>query len=412
MLSHRMSHEDVVAAQYERYVYPEPVLDLGASADLLYECDPFLRATSYWPRAPRPERLDILVAGCGANAAARYAWLHPGAQVVGLDFSRASLAHEDRLRIKHGLKNLELIEGRIEDTRELLRGRDFDFIETSGVLHHLPDPARGLASLAPLLRRDGVMFIMLYAKYGRAGLYMLQELFRMLALPQNSEGVLTVRECLLALSPDHPVRPYLQRSNDLEFDTTIVDAFLHRCDRPYTVADCLALVASAGLVHQGWIENDFYYPEGLLSGHGDIYGRIAALPEPAMWEAMELIGWIARHGFYVCRAERDPASYRLHFDGPALLDEVPEIAPGTKVESTLDGSDVRIRLNRPASSPVTLDGSHARALAAIDGRRSVRACCERAGAGTGGAGEDMASFARDLFRTLWRVGYVHLAMPG
>ena len=110
------------------------------------------------------------------------------------------------------------------------------------------------------------------------------------------------------------------------------------------------------------------------------------------------------------RADRDPTTYRLHFEGTALLDEIPEMAPSTKVDCAIEGFEVRIQLTRQASSPMVLDGTHARALAAVDGQRTVRECCERAGVSMGGS-DDLAAFAGELFRTLWRVGYVALALP-
>ena len=68
---------EAVAAQYERWVYPKPVPDLDA-----------------------PEERGR-VAGCGANAAARYAFHHRTARVAGLDLSAASLAHEHHPKTSH-----------------------------------------------------------------------------------------------------------------------------------------------------------------------------------------------------------------------------------------------------------------------------------------------------------------------
>src|SRR5205823_2182815 len=147
-----------------------------------------------WPRAPYREDLDILVAGCGTVAAACYAYLYPRARVVGIDISAASLAHEEYLKKKHSLDNLSLRQCRLEEARSL--EADFDFIATHGVLHHLTEPVAGLRALRDVLRPEGVIAIMVYARYGRAGVYMLQELFRILELSQNVRGVEVVKHAL------------------------------------------------------------------------------------------------------------------------------------------------------------------------------------------------------------------------
>jgi len=52
--------------------------------------------------------LDILIAGCGTNQAAVFAFMNPDAKVVAVDISQPSLDHQQYLKDKHGLFNLEL----------------------------------------------------------------------------------------------------------------------------------------------------------------------------------------------------------------------------------------------------------------------------------------------------------------
>ncbi len=55
----------------------------------------------------RPD-LDILIAGCGTNQAAVFAFGNSDANVVGIDISQPSLDHQRYLKDKHGLTNLQL----------------------------------------------------------------------------------------------------------------------------------------------------------------------------------------------------------------------------------------------------------------------------------------------------------------
>lgn len=110
-----------VASQYEKWVYPFPIADLDAP-DVRTRRDggDFERNWyTFWPDRPYREDLDVLVAGCGSNAAARYAFNHRKARVTGIDLSSASLAHEAYLKDKHRLDNLALHQARIEDVSSL-----------------------------------------------------------------------------------------------------------------------------------------------------------------------------------------------------------------------------------------------------------------------------------------------------
>lgn len=392
---------DAVRAQYERWVYPPPIEDLSQS-EFRDFADPAFLSRAYWPHRPPREDLRILVAGCGPNAAARFAYHHPRATVVGVDISEASLAHARRLKEKHDLRNLTLHRCRVEELPGL--GEPFDLIESSGVLHHLPDPAAGLKALAGALAPDGVVYLMLYGKHGRAGIYMAQELFRILGLGQSPEDVATVKAALAAFPPDHVLRRCLSGPNDLAFDAGVVDTFLHPVDRGYSVGDCYELLDSAGLVLQGWLNRHAYDPATRIT-QPQLRERVGRLSEREAVQALELVdGRMATHTFYACRRERDPAQYRIDFDGTGFMDMIPvaragwrrHAAPnGVRLEPGLMGMKVELRERKAAVA------SH------IDGRRTVRACFLAAGS-TFEAPEFVTSFCRELFRSLWLAGYCDL----
>ena len=168
-----------VRAFYERRPYPAPLKSLDEHRDL-YQNPDRRRAQFHllWPTEPLRENLEILVAGCGTSQAARYALREPKARVTGIDISEASLRHTGDLKTKYDLKNLELHQLPVERVGEL--GRTFDQIVCTGVLHHLPDPELGLRALRKALNLGGAMQLMVYAAYGRAGIYMIKEYCRML----------------------------------------------------------------------------------------------------------------------------------------------------------------------------------------------------------------------------------------
>lgn len=393
---------DPVRAQYERWVYPDPISDLADPRvrHLRDGSDPDGLGFAYWPDRPRREDLHILVAGCGPNAAARLAFNHPRASVVGIDISDSSLAHAHYLKTTHRLENLTLHRCRIEEARAL--GKTFDLIDATGVLHHLPDPVAGLNVLASMLRTDGIVFLMLYGKFGRAGVYMAQEIFRALGLGQSSDDVDFVRRALPTFNPNHPVARYRAIADDLHLDSGIVDTFLHRQDRAFTVAGCIELLESADLVFQGWMNNFLYYPEWQVPRDSPLFTRLEHLSDRELWQVMELFhGGIAKHEFYACRRNRDPYTYRVSFEDDRFMQMVPILRCRTI------HSPEWVALERPPFPKITLRDAHAAIVKVIDGRRTVRECFEAAG--TRAASPEVAtSFCRGMFRDLWRLGYCFL----
>jgi SAM-dependent methyltransferase len=399
-----------VARQYEKWVYPFPIRDLSAPdlRGLRDGADPDVNFYTYWPDQPFRDDLDILIAGCGSNAAARYAFNHPNARVVGIDFSTSSLAHEVYLKDKHGLDNLTLHHARLEDVSSL--GRTFDFIDVCGVLHHLPDPVVGLKALGSVLRPHGTMAVMVYGQYGRTGVYMLQEMFRLMALGQSEYDVATVKQTLAALPKRHPIHDYANRTRDMKYDAGLVDTFLHRQDRAYTVAECLELVRQAGMSFIGWWDNILYYAEGQVPMSDGLYAKINALPEESIWQFMELYnGTLGQHSFCVCHPGRPRSSYKIDFTGNAFMDYVPvlrcrEVAPA-------DGAPKGcVTIQRDALPAYTLNAVASALFKRIDGTKSIRDCFEHARLLTG-TSEDAQTVCKAAFQRLWRLGYIFLRIP-
>ncbi len=386
---------DVVASQYERWVYPEPIADLpGWLATNWQWFDPSHAHRIFWPdRAYRPD-MRILVAGCGTNQAAVIAYTNPSATVVGIDVSESSLAHQHHLQERYGLENLRLQRMPIEEAGQL--GDDFDLIISTGVLHHLDDPQTGMNALAEVLRPDGVIAIMLYARYGRIGVELMQALFRDLGLGQDERSLAMVKDVIASLPDEHPVRDYLASAPDLTFDAGLVDTFLHGRDRSFTVDDCLNLVTSAGLVFQEWFLKSPYEPSVSANPAS---AAIALLPDAQRWSVMERINTRnACHFFTACRPERPTSSYRVD---PQSLQAVRDI-PLMRLRCGLDGDD----LVRPGWR-LRLDPVERAIVAQIDGHRTIDDIVVAARA-VAGPGVDQ-TMVQSLLSALWNRDFIAFA---
>ena len=85
---------------------------------------------------------DVLIAGCGTGLSAiTFAQQVPDARILAIDLSFASLGYAKRMAATLGFRNIEFAQADI--TKAAAIGRSFDFIDVSGVLHHLGDPWQG-----------------------------------------------------------------------------------------------------------------------------------------------------------------------------------------------------------------------------------------------------------------------------
>lgn len=395
---------DSVSGQYDRWEYPPPVADLETWTKNHWDWfDPYWAHRVLWPNREYKPDLDILIGGCGTFQAAVFAFMNRGAKVVGIDVSRTALNHQQYLKDKHGLENLELHHLPIEEVSAL--GKDFDLIVSSGVLHHMADPLVGLKALAECLRADGALGVMLYAKYGRIGVEILESVFRDLGLTQDEASVQMVKEAVTVLPADHPIRSYLRRASDLLSDGALVDTFLHARQRSYTVPECLDLVGAAGLAFQGWFHNAPYHPHDLLAPVSGFQSVLDRLPDTKLWSVMERLQTPnATHFFLACRHERPKEDYTIDFSTPKSLDYVPL----TRTACLLRGDEIflpgsQFKLN-PAQLPFV---QH------VDGRRTLREIYDAVALGHDVDPErrgEMQEFGHKLFRALWRLDFLAMAL--
>jgi SAM-dependent methyltransferase len=411
-----VSQNDPVAAQYESWIYPEPVPDMAeavANNQYFDLSDPSLYRRKFWPRKMEPENLDILIAGCGANQAAYFALTNPDARVVGVDVSQASLAHQNHLKTKHNLNNLQLNHLSLYNLASL--GSTFDLIVCTGVLHHLPDPAAGLRQLRDVLRPHGVMSLMVYGYYPRTGVYMLQEAFRLLGLQQNAAGVEMIKHTLTRIPTWHNLNSY--RAPDLRYDAGLVDTFLHPQDRAYTVLDVLRLVEEGGLQFQAWLDNLDYTMSGYIADPQDpLLQQIQSLPLTDQWRIAELIGQcVARHFFLACHIDRPRADFTLDFAGDDWIDYVPSLRRPIQI---LSGQDFTANNAPPARSTLVnrtfhrmkLDAFETAVLSQVDGKRPVRQILDSAALSEWRA-EQRVNLTRDFLRAMANWDHLQYEIP-
>jgi SAM-dependent methyltransferase len=314
---------------YDHYPYPRPIDSLEKYRRLWQ--DPQRRRADYhlaWPARLYKEDLSILIAGCGTSQAAKHAVRWPAAQITGIDVSARSVCCTEELKRKHNLQNLQAHQLAIERVSEL--EASFDQIVCTGVLHHLADPDVGLRALRGVLKPDGAMHLMVYAPYGRTGIYMLQEFCRRTGIHATDADIRNLIEALGALPPGHPLENLLREAPDFRQEAALADALLHPQDRAYSIPQVFDFLERGGLTFGRWIRQAPYSPYCGVMAQIPQATRMAQLTLPEQYAAVELFrGTMVRHSMVVYRNDspRDPQPIR--FAGDAWRDYVPIRMPDT-----------------------------------------------------------------------------------
>jgi SAM-dependent methyltransferase len=375
---------------YERYPYPRPVESLEKYRERWR--DPQRRCADFrlfWPARSYREDHSILIAGCGTSQAAKHALRWPAAQVTGIDFSATSVRCTEDLKRKYSLDNLHLRQLPIDRVDEL--GATFDQIVCTGVLHHLPDPDAGLRALRGVLKPDGAMEVMLYAPYGRAGIYLLQDFARRLGIRATDEEIRDLVVALRALPPGHPLESLLREAPDFRHEASLADALLHPQDRAYSVPQVFEFLEKGGLTFGRWIRQAAYSPRcGVLASIPQA-SRMAQLSPVEQYAAAELFrGTMLRHSLAAYRSD-GPGAQVVSFAGDAWLRYVPIRMPDTiAVQERLPAGAAAVLINRAHTYRdliLPIDATEKRLFDAIDGKRSI--------------GDIAGSGARAFFERLW-----------
>jgi SAM-dependent methyltransferase len=387
-----------VRAFYEDHPYPAPLKSLDQHREL-YRNPDRRRALSLlmWPTEKQRTKREILVAGCGTSQAALHAMREPDAHVTGIDISDASLRHTRDLQRKYDLRNLDLHRFAIEEVGKL--GQTFDEIVCTGVLHHLSDPDIGLRALRGVLARDGALHVMVYAAYGRAGIYMMQDYCRLLGVRATDEELRALGDLIGALPDNHPIGEVVRRAKDFRQPDALADALLHPQDRAFTVPDVHAWLTRCGLKFGRWHEQAPYLPQcGAIAGMPHA-ARLLSLPPPSQHAAVELLrGTMVWHNFIAYRDDHVGESQPITFDGDAWRAYIPLRLPWTlSIRERLPAGAAAVLINRAHTYPdlaLAINSAEARIFAALDGKRTIEEILST-------VGSDGTERARRFIERLW-----------
>ncbi|MCC6609298.1 MAG: tetratricopeptide repeat protein [Burkholderiales bacterium] len=241
-----------VQEQYERNPYPrwhrlpQTLAAAYPLARALRTLFPQVDAT----RLRAPESPAVLVAGCGTGyQAAVTAARNPAGRILAIDLSRTSLAYAMRRCRKLGLRNVRFAQADILALDAL--AERFDWIECSGVLHHLRDPIAGWRVLTALLVPGGVMKIGLYSEIARRGVVAARELVAREGVGSDLDGIRKARQLILD-QPEGSAARAATLSADFWSASGMRDLVMHVEEHRFGTEQLAAAIGELGLEFLGF----------------------------------------------------------------------------------------------------------------------------------------------------------------
>ncbi len=318
-----------VAKLYNTYPFPpEPLLD---------EPPPGYNWRWNWLAAynfctgqkPQKQDIRILDAGCGTGVGTEYlVHLNSQASVVGIDLSAGALAVAKERCQRSGANRVEFHHLSLYDVEQL--PGEFDLINCVGVLHHLPDPIRGIQALAKKLAPGGLMHIFVYGELGRWEIQLMQKAIALLQADKRGDyrdGVQVGRQIFASLPENNRIvkREKERWSLENHRDENFADMYVHPQEIDYNIETLFELIDASGLEFIGFSNPGFWQLERLLSNAPELIERAKELSDRQRYRLIELLDPEVTH--YEFFLGRPPITKTDWSDDNSLLAAIPERNP-------------------------------------------------------------------------------------
>ena len=354
------SHLPQVRAQYEALPYPprNPADESKRLIRTWLDALPMLNHHGFAGGQSFGQGFRVLVAGGGTGDGTIFLAEQlraTDAQIVHLDFSEASLSIAQQRARQRGLNNIQWLHRSLLDLPGLGLA-PFDYINCSGVLHHLADPDAGLRALLSVLADDGVLGLMVYARIGRIGVYQLQQALRLMHR-DGAHDLATQIAHTKDLLAHLPRSNWFVRAQELHHDHKMGDAglydlLLHSTDRAYSVDELYDWLADQHGLHLSLTDvgrGAAPYDCGMVLGPRKpaLLAELAARPLRERQAMAELLGGtLITHSLYATRQPDRLARY-----GDTRM--VPFF-----VHEPISGPELSAMIHRNTAQPLVMDHSH------------------------------------------------------
>ena len=215
---------------------------------------------------------------------------------------------------------------------------------------------------------------MVYAPYGRTGIYMLQEFCRRLGIHAADGEIRDLIAALKLLPPGHPLETLLREAPDFRQEAELADALLHPQDRAYSVPQLFEFIERAGLTFGRWVKQAPYSPHCGVIAKLPQASRLTQLSPAEQYAAVELFrGTMLRHSAVLYQKNNNPQP--VNFSGDDWTGYVPiRNADTICIQERLPAGAAAVLINQTHTYRdlfMPIDSTEKRWFDAMDGKRSI-----------------------------------------
>jgi SAM-dependent methyltransferase len=154
-----------------------------------------------------------------------YAREFPETSFIGYDISETSVGLANKTLDAEHVSNARAY---TKNIMALDQADAFDYMVSWGTVHHLPDPARGVAILCRALKPGGILRLGVYGYYGNWERRIQHEMMRVIARPDLLDDQARIEAVRVWAQGDRNFKTYYTAPPvDLADDNWVVDEFLH-----------------------------------------------------------------------------------------------------------------------------------------------------------------------------------------
>ena len=243
-----------VRAQYEQNPYPRWVkTGIPLKTKSISEICEELNLNLETENIKKVSSPVILIAGCGTGQTSiGIASNFSDCKVTAADLSLASIAYAKRKTNELEITNLEYLQADILNLHKL--EKEFDIIDSVGVLHHMEEPMAGWKVLTNLLKPGGLMRIGLYSELARQEIVKIR---KEIALKKVGTSDSEIREYRQTLADSNDKNhQQLTKSSDFYSLSTLRDLIFHVQEHRFTIPQIKNCLEELGLKFCGFINKE------------------------------------------------------------------------------------------------------------------------------------------------------------
>ena len=216
--------------------------------------------------------------------------------MTAIDLSLSSLAYAKRKTVEFGITNIDYLQADILDLRIL--AKNFDIIESIGVLHHMAKPLAGWKVLTDWLKPGGLMKIGLYSDLARQNIVKVKRMIEESKIISCKDEMLKLRRQIAKL--DDPEVNILKESNDFYSTSTVRDLLFHTQEYRFTMPQIAEALDELGLAFMG-----FEFAEKTTAkGFNKAYPEEQSIYDLEKWYEYELLNPRIFSGMYQFWAQK------------------------------------------------------------------------------------------------------------